>query len=266
MTDHLKVHRDHWPDVVARAFADSAWSCSDSRITLTEDWGRISTASNPSPMFNNVRLAVLDDATADETIGALIAEYRAQGANLVWIVGPICRPRDLPARLVSLGMEPGGESWGMVLHPAVPPAPMPPGVTVRRVGLSDIDAYVSTSERGWGLPPERSVDVRSSFVRALQTHPDSLFAYLATIDDVPVGTGFMRLLDDCGVFLGSSVVPAYRGCHVYQALLTRRLMDLQRAGRQLVVVVAVAETSGPICERFGFERVCAFQDFVLPSP
>jgi hypothetical protein len=255
-------HHDQWPELVGRAFADSHWSLQDSEVRLTDRWGGISTPSTPEALFNNVRLAVLEAEEADTVIHETLTRHRQRGADFAWVVGPLCRPIDLEERLISHGMTPMGESWGMVLQATGLCQGTPDGVTVARVGASHIDDFVTASQRGWGQPTSTSASFRSHVLRALQQHPDTLRAYVAYDHGTPAGAGLMRLHPQCALLIGSSVAPEHRGRHLYRSLLAKRLTDMAQAGRSLAAVVAKSTTAGPICARLGFERVCTFRDFM----
>jgi len=138
---------------------------------------------------------------------------------------------------------------------------IPDGVSVRRIDAHFVDDYINVSDRGWGTSPSSAK--REDLRRAMVQHSETLSAYIAYEQGAPAGSGLMRLFEDCAVFIGSSVVPEHRGRGVYRALLTQRLLDLGLAGRTLAVMAADSKSSGPICERFGFERVCDFQAFSL---
>jgi GNAT superfamily N-acetyltransferase len=212
-------------------------------------------------MFNNVRLAVLNEELADDEIGEVIEPYRRSGSDFAWVVGPLCRPADLGERLLRHGLEPHSDSWGMVLEAEKFEQFIPDGVSVRRIDVDSVDDYVMSSDRGWGASPAAGYE--ADLRRALEKHSETLSAYIAYEQGVPAGSGLMRMFPECAVFIGSSVLPEHRGRGVYRALLTQRLLDMGRAGRTLAVMAADSTSSGPICERFGFERVCSFRAYSL---
>jgi hypothetical protein len=106
---------------------------------------------------------------------------------------------------------------------------------------------------------------RADVLRAMEVHAGTLSCYVVYDQGLAAGSGFMRLFDRCAVLIGSSVVPEHRGRHLYQALLTQRLMDMTRAGRTLACITADAKTSGPIATHYGFENIGSFQSYVLPA-
>lgn len=258
--------RAQWPEILARAFADAHWRRPDSVFIKTEARAQIATPSSSHTMFNNIRLAVLSGDDPDAEIRATIAPYADRGAQLAWVTGPSCRPVDLPARLEAHGMVPEGESWGMAMPTAGFEGHVPDEVIARQISLDAVDDFVHASQRGWGVHPSSDAAFRGDVVRALVDHPESLSAYLATVNGEAAGAALTRTFPQCGLLQGASVMPTHRGRGLYQALLTRRVHDLADAGRPLAAVVASASTSGPVCEHLGFERVCTFQGFKLAQP
>ncbi len=254
-----------WPWLVARSTADSHWSRADSEIVCTDERVQISTPSSPSPLFNNVRMSVLGPDAADADIAQTIESYRSRGSRLAWVVTPICRPRDLGARLMAHGMKTHGESWGMILKVDHVDRQLPKGVEVVKIDVEAIDDFVDTSGRGWGQDESMRKTFREDVLRAMEVHAKTLSCYVVYDQGVAAGSGFMRLFERCAVLIGSSVVPEHRGRHLYQALLTQRLVDMTRAGRQLACMNAKAETSGPIAAHYGFQNVGSFESYVLPA-
>ena len=250
-------------ELVVAAFLASCWRRPDTVVVDTPTWFQARTPSSPLPVYNCVRRARLGPAEADARIAELVREHRARDSGLTWAVSELCRPRDLPERLVAAGLRSVARIWGMVRDTGLPLEDVPEDVEVRRIGPEEADVWADTSSAGWGHDPA----IRSGFLadmrRILTKRDEPLDCYLATRGGQPVGTANLRYVPDSGYLLGSSVVPEARGRGVYRAMLGARLSVLHREGIGRATILANAETSGPICARLGFARACDFEVFVL---
>jgi GNAT superfamily N-acetyltransferase len=104
---------------------------------------------------------------------------------------------------------------------------------------------------GGDVPPDRRLRVEIDQVRrdVERGRGGGVVAYL---DDRPVGTGGLTVVDDVGRLWSGSVRASYRGRGVYRALLAERLEYAVRHGATMALVKGRVETSGPILRRAGF--------------
>ena len=237
---------DRWAPIVEGA---SVTRYQDDRVCIIEGptWAGIS----------SVRVAPAE-------IEALVHEVRERvpaEKEQAWWLGPSSEPPDLYERLVALGFREPRDRVG-TLHAvalAEEPAPMPPGVTVRRVEA--FEDFVAAREVQWDAfetPEERRAVNRPRF----REDYEELMAigvpvgFLAELDDRPAATA-MSIPSERGVLLiaGSTAVWA-RGRGLYRALVRARWDDAVARGTPGCVVMANPDTSYPILKRLGFEDVC----------
>lgn len=104
---------------------------------------------------------------------------------------------------------------------------------------------------GGGIPPDRRLQVESDQVRrdVERGRGGGVVAYL---DDRPVGTGGVTVVDGVGRLWSGSVLEPYRGRGVYRELLAARLEYAARHGASMALVKGRVQTSGPILRRVGF--------------
>jgi len=197
-------------------------------------------------------------------VQALVGEVRErvpESKEQAWWVGPSARPENLHELLVALGFREPRDRVS-TLHAvalADEPAPMPAGVTVRRI--ETFEDFVAAREVQWDAfeTPEdrRAVNrprLREDFEESMAIGVP--VGFLAELDGRPAGTG-MSIPSERGVLLiaGSTAVWARRR-GLYGALVRARWDDAVERGTPALAVMANPETSYPILKRLGFEDVC----------
>jgi GNAT superfamily N-acetyltransferase len=133
-------------------------------------------------------------------------------------------------------------------------APVPPGVTVRRVHTdSDVRAMSAAVDEAFGdLVDTRMADALLERLR----RDDGMELWAAEVDGRFVCGGRLEPVpgsDFVGIW-GGATLPAYRGRGIYRAVLDARARSALAAGKKLVHSDST-EDSRPILERCGLIRV-----------
>lgn len=208
----------------------------------------------------------------EDTLAEVRRLARQEGyTRTAWNVGPSARPTGLAKMLVERGFVPATrpplepEATAMALVHAPPPPPE--GVEARRV--RDLDEYLQAWRIGLEAFNASEEDVAGWLAVApeLWKQQDWVdrFAYIALIDERPVGFA-LALAGPCGLLLGGSgVLEGQRGRGAYRALLAARWIEAVRLGKPALVIQAGA-MSRPILERSGFESLCRIDVLEDPTP
>jgi GNAT superfamily N-acetyltransferase len=218
-------------------------------------------------MLNEVAWSEVADDDAECIIDEVIATYRAHGKPVKWCVGPWTKPAGFGERLTRRGFSNWGvRGMGAATDDVLAGQPNPE-IRVVRVVPSDIDAYIETDRRSWPLPknPELVARHRASLIRSLETEPERVQLFAATLADEWIGTSGFVLRDGCGYLLGAQVVPEARGRGAYRALVAHRLEALRALGIPYAVTQAREATSAPILERLGFETLFRSKCYLLDT-
>jgi GNAT superfamily N-acetyltransferase len=139
--------------------------------------------------------------------------------------------------------------------------PEVPGIEIRRVGSYDdfltlLELELSSENWTDEARERQRADARHSYeIRQARPGGD----WLACIDGRPVAAGG-AIASSRGLFLsGAATHPDARGRGCYRALIRARWDEAVRLGTPALVVHA-QETSRPILESVGFERVCTLYE------
>jgi GNAT superfamily N-acetyltransferase len=226
------------------------------------EWRRILTDRycllfGPVPSSTQVCRVRLEPDEIAETIAEVRAEIAARGHRAAtWSVGFSARPTDAVDRLVAYGLEPEDHVTVLVLT-AEPPAPV--GVEALRVrDFAEFELAVSITHDVFETPPDRRREWEASADErfAAERSGAGLRQYIAYLDGSPAGAASAVVEDGlpAALLVGGAVRPHARGRGVYRALTRARWDDSAAAGTPALAVHA-RDTSRPILERLGFERV-----------
>jgi hypothetical protein len=204
---------------------------------------------------------------AEDEVEDAFAEIRglAPEARTEWIVGPSSSPAGLEKRLRALGcrdQDPPLTSTVAALATSVEP-PAVDGIEVRRVeSYEDFLVGLEVSLEGWQMGDDHAqrarADAPETYARRRARPGGEWVAYL---DGEPVAHAG-AIAGPVGLFLtGGVTVPTARGHGAYRALVRARWDEAVRRGTPALAVHA-EETSRPILEASGFERVCTIVELV----
>ncbi len=221
------------------------------------DWFQLRYPPLKQGGLNSVLLAKLSPQQVDATISRVKAEYAAHQSAFVWLVGPDSTPENLGQYLLAHGGKPT-TFWGMARQTESQPV----SADVRRVGPEDIDHYSALMGQVWQMDPGPLAALNRRFV---EDPNQKTWFFWAWVDGKPRAIAQMVWLAETVHFLGAAVLPEYRKRGLYQALVARRLSDAAAGGRALATIQALAETSGPILLRHGFQKHFEFVSYFWPG-
>jgi hypothetical protein len=204
--------------------------------------------------------SALDPASADAAIAAERDRAEAAGRALEWKVYGHDRPDDLAARLMAQGFEPD-EPETLVSFNLSRPLELPRGIRVRRLAADELGAVAAIKAAVWGTEAASQAE---SLRRTLTELPGRLSVYLAEeAEGRPAAIGWLRKPEraEFASLWGGSTLPHLRGRGFYRALVAARLAEAAEAGYGYALVEA-RETSRPILERLGFDRLTAVRGYV----
>ena len=198
------------------------------------------------------------DGEADAAIDDVIRGFRERGVEFFWLVHPSAQPADLGERLEAAGVPAVETATGMSLElESWKPAPLPPAVTYREVlDEDDLLAYHRLTVLYWELPEADAAAVEE-LQRALAPGRTPGHRYLALVDEVAMGKGYLSLAGPPGVasLYGMSVLPEARGRGVAGGLTTVLLGRARDAGCSRAVLHS-SEMAVGVYRRAGFVKHC----------
>lgn len=195
----------------------------------------------------------------EDLVQRTLEPYRRNGSACLWIVGPGSRPEGLGRILEKQGFRLDHLAYGLLRPTRLASPEVAEEITVERVTHETLDDYLFAA-RGGAAPDD---ELRAHFTEALAREPGRLECYLARYRGEPAGTSILRRLSPETGSLGSSMVlPGLRMRGIYKSLLGARLRRLNELGVPFAAVLAKQDTSGPICLRLGFEKVCELAIYV----
>ena len=174
----------------------------------------------------------LDEATADEVIGAQVDRFAEVPGRWEWKHYSHDRPADLADRLRGAGLRPEPSEAFMVAEVADLDLDVPPAAGVRLVAVEDrrgIDALVTVHAEVFGGD---HAAIGAALAIALEQRPRAAGAVIAVAGRTPVGAGRIALPGgvEFASLWGGGVVPAWRGRGVFRALVAHRAAIAAAAG------------------------------------
>ncbi len=226
-------------------------------------------ALSPSPLQSVTCRVRTTAAELDDTLKEVRARLRERNVRSnVWHVGPSSRPQGLASLLRDRGFvpatQPPYEPTMTIMALAEPPKSKPDNGVAARLARTFED-YVAGLEavlEAFDESEEDRVAWRKAAPTLWETQDgDDRFTHVAFIDGKAVGAGFSAC-GSTGILMGGSgVLPSARGRGVYRAILAARWAEVERLGKEGLVIHAGA-MSRPILERCGFQVVGQLELFL----
>lgn len=203
------------------------------------------------------------DGDADAVVAAVVDRFTARGVQFFWLVHPSARPHDLSDRLASRGLQSVENATGMSLELADwKEADLPPGVEYREVlDDADLDEFHKLTTVYWEIPEDEALLV-ARFQREWGPGRAPGHRYLAFIDRVPVGKGYLSLAGPPGVaaIYAMMTLPEARGRGVAGGLTAALISRASKLGCRRVVLHSSDMAVG-VYRRAGFVERCRFTVF-----
>lgn len=244
------------PIRLERVLTDALSREPDSELCDEPGWIQLRTPSSPWPNHNKVLLAQLAAADVQRKIAEVLSDHRDRGARVQWIVGPSSAPTDLGSALRSAGLSSQGQMAGMIMP--VPDQPHAPSkdLTLDEVGPAQVDEFAQVTADSWEMD-DVFRDAAAHITRTeMRGGSPGTRRWIARHRGQAVGSCIIRVFPEFGYFQGCAVNPAFRGRGLYRAMIRFRLSVLRALGRDIAVVWANETTSGPVCNKLGFETIC----------
>lgn len=203
-----------------------------------------------SPLTQSFGLGVFGEVT-DAHLAALEQFFDAHGAAAQHEMSVLAGNSAL-APLASRGYRPIEVST--VLYQPVAStaeAPLPPELTVRRVGPDETDIWAATSAGGWGETPELAAFMLA-FGRVAAA-ASGCATFLAEWAGEPIASAAINIHGGTALLAGAATIPAWRGRGAQTALLQARFQYAARVGCDVAMMVAEPGSSSQRnAERQGF--------------
>lgn len=225
-------------------------------VILSEHWVQTIVPGVRSFVANRVYRSVLDADEVDARIAATVAMYQARGLPLQWLVGPGARPLDLGERLLATGFRLATTAAGLFARLEEIRPGLGQDVTVEATDERTLGDWVTIQAAGWHMPLTQAERLRAQSLRRLRSARERTLYAVGRIAGAPAGAASVDLHDGFAYLRNLVVLPEHRRKGVLRALLADLLVRLKARDMPYITAHAIEDTSAPILEAMGFERVC----------
>lgn len=233
--------------------AEIAWKRPDSIVKSSTGWFQVITPSSPLIPLNGIYRSVLNAKEVDSIIEDAIATYNKNKSAFRWIITGASRPLELADRLTRWNFRKDHEAIGFAkLTTELSSQETDTSIVVQDLVDSHLEEWVDASVSGWGNPESFRESLLNDVRRALHEERRTLRYFSAFIDRKIIGTGTIRLCNQSGHLIGSSVRPEFRGRGVYRALVLKRAQIALSLNLPLLTTHGIQNTSAPILKKMGF--------------
>jgi len=203
------------------------------------------------------------DGNAEEVIATVLDRFRARDVHFFWLVHPSAKPDNLGERLGAHALAPVENATGMSLElEDWEGADPPPGASYREVlDDADLQAFHELTTAYWEIPEDEAPLVEQ-FQREWGPGRAPGHRYLAYVDGLPVGKGYLSVAGPPGVaaIYAMMTLPEARGRGVASGLTTVLVGRAKELGCQRVVLHSSDMAAG-VYRRAGFVERCRFTVF-----
>ena len=217
----------------------------------------------PSPVFNGVFQAQLDEDQVDAEIEGMMALFSKTGVPMYWWTGPATRPADIGKHLRAHGLQheydfPGMAIDLLTLGDARPPA----GLAIKRIGSAQsLRIWCDVLTRGFAMPGLVGDVYLDAFVRSGLGEELPWRWYLGLLEGEPVATSFVALSAGVAGIYYVSTLPEVRGRGIGAAMSLRALLDAREMGYRIGVLRS-SEMGVRVYEGLGFREHCKIGRYV----
>jgi GNAT superfamily N-acetyltransferase len=203
------------------------------------------------------------EGEADAVIAGILDRFRSRKVPFFWLVHPSAKPDDLGERLAAHDLNPVENAIGMSLEleswEAVDPSE---GADYREVlDDDDLQAFHELTTAYWEIPDDQAPLV-GRFQREWGPGRSPGHRYLAYVDGVPVGKGYLSVAGPPGVgaIYAMMTLPEARGRGVASGMTTVLLSRAKELGCKRVILHSSDMAVG-VYRRAGFVERCRFTVF-----
>jgi len=233
-------------------------------VIYTDAWIQVIAPGAKSGLMNGVFRSLLEVPEADARITSMIALYQSRELPFLWIVSPSSRPKDLGGRLLKAGFRLMNTAIGMFVDPHGIDVRPAESVTMEEVEEGTIEDWLAIQAEVWGSPREAIPLIKEKMIKRLASKGEPTLRFLARVDGRPVGANAIRFFDGFAHLLSSAVLPEFRRRGIFRAMVGHRAVVLRERGVSCAISHAIKDTSAPILEKLGAERVCEIHYYAYP--
>jgi GNAT superfamily N-acetyltransferase len=225
----------------------------------------------PSPVFNRVFGAQLDQDQLDAQIEAIIVPFKALGAPMYWCTGPATKPAELGVHLQAHGLRheydfPGMAADLRTVHAqtgARPGEASPPdGLTITPVASAEaLRTWCDVMATGFGAPPLVADTYLNAFLSMGLGEDLPCRWYLGLLDGEPVATSSLVLCAGVAGIYHVATLPQARGRGIGEVMSLAALAAAREMGYRIAILRS-SEMGVNIYRRLGFRECCKLGRYV----
>jgi hypothetical protein len=257
------IERAVWEDLYAAAPADFRAAA---KLDCRRFGGALASvaAAIPDTQFNRAFGFGVDVPWSEGELDEVIAFMRASGAPRWWLQPPPDKP-DLIAAIEARGFNATPRAWAKLLRPLQASAPVASGLTVKRVGAAEMDAFGAIVCEAFGAPPPLA-----SWLSALSNRRQWNL-YLAFDNGAPISAAAMWCDGNSAWYGIAGTSKAGRGRGGQTAVLAHLINDARDAGARVIVAETGVKQAGAVSTSYdnmirqGFRLVHARPNYAPPQ-
>lgn len=262
--DGPKMNTQEKIQLINKAVWESITDLPNNVIESTDDWFQVTTNQNPSPHMNGIYRCQKDDLNElqlNEMVLEVVRYYKDMNYNFRWKVSSTSSPKGLSDVLVKNGMILKDLLYGFLILPSeFNVSSKREKIDIQKLNSSNFEDWLLIQEKGWGVSSEGIKQLRSNSELVISKNSHTYISYYL---GKPAGAAGLLMMKDYAYMLGGVVTPEFRRKGLYRALIDARFADLSLEGLP-AVFHCVSNTSAPIIQNMGFEKICEIESFELP--
>ena len=205
---------------------------------------------------------------ANLMVKIILEKYKQLNRTIVsWFVSQHTTPNNFAEILQVNNFSKHSDIWGMV-RPMNKPLDIKidSKFTYKEYSLQEMKNFSAEIkkmiEASYGMPSGAS-DMLASFI---ESAGDNIVysSFIAYDNNKPIAFGGLSKLKGTfiGLLSGSATLPEYRKQGIYSGMLKIRYDKAKKEGLEYLIIQGKAETSAPIAQKNGFEKICNLDVYV----
>lgn len=229
----------------------------EGRIWVENDnWAQVTTNIKAS-FLNGIYKCKLNVDEASEVIKNSISYYEDNKIPFRFKVSPLSNPSNLETILKRHGLYLKENLYGLYADSEKLKISANANVNIEELTDDLFEDWLEVQRLAWNVPEEGILYLR---LKGVQVYPPLKRGFIAYYNNTPVGSSGLCLFENYAFFVGSAVVPQYRGMGIYKSLLDHR-MQIAKTLKLPIVIHCLENTSAPICLKLGFEMICEIKSY-----